>query len=94
MTVHLPGAQCTGEEDAGTNDVAVTWSDGITSEIHYGTIHRAEYAGLVTVTESGTVASTSTKFADDGSSLTGQLVGHGCGSATGADAWRGSSSVM
>lgn len=82
-TVHLPEAQCTGTENAGTNDVAVTWSDGTSSDIHYGTIHGTEDSGLVTVSEGGTVAPTSTKFAADASSLTGALVGQGCGTATG-----------
>jgi hypothetical protein len=92
--VQLPGAQCTGDENEGTNDVAVTWSDGTTSHIHYGKIHGVETAGLVAVSESGTVAPTSTKFANDASSLTGELIGQGCGTATGETSGHGVSTVM
>jgi hypothetical protein len=92
--VQLPGAQCTGEENEGTNDVVVTWSDGTTSHIHYGKIHGVETVGLVAVSESGTVAPTSTKFANDASSLTGELIGQGCGTATGETSGHGVFTVV
>ncbi|MFF1740950.1 hypothetical protein [Streptomyces mirabilis] len=92
--VQLPGAQCTGDENEGTNDVTVTWSDGTTSHIHYDKIHGVETAGLVAVSESGTVSPTSTKFANDTSSLTGELIGRGCGTATGETSGQGIFTVV
>jgi hypothetical protein len=81
VTANLPGVQCTGDENAGTVNEQITWSDGTTTTIDFSQLDAAESSGTANITSTGTA--TGTRFANDTVTATGSASGSGCGTSSG-----------